>query len=107
MTVATWILAIATVALALEGGAALKGWFDHLRLGRTKRELEQIKREISLIHHAAWMGVTTAGQGNQNEVNEKIQRMLRFDGWTPDTGFMEQAGYFDLRRIQEDPGEWG
>jgi len=76
-------------------------------LGRTRRELEQIKREISLVHHAAWMGVTAAGQGYQYQVDEKIQRMLRLDDWTPDTALMELAGYVDLSRLQEDPGELG
>ena len=110
MTVATWILAIATAALAVEGGAALKSWFAHLQLGRTKRELAQMKREISLLHHAVWMDVTTAGQGNRNQVDEKVRQMLQLDGWTADTALMEHAGYFDLRRLQEDPGEtagWG
>jgi hypothetical protein len=105
MTVATWILAIATAALAVEGGAALRGWFAHLQLGRRKRELAEIQREISLVRHAMWMDVTAAGQGNRTQVDEKVRRMLQLDGWTPDTELMGQAGYFDLRRLQDD--SWG
>lgn len=105
MIVATWILAIATAALAVEGGAALRGWFAHLQLGRRKRELAEIKREISLVRHAMWMDVAAAGQRNRTQVDEKVRRMLQLDGWTPDTELMEQAGYFDLRRLQDD--SWG
>jgi hypothetical protein len=35
MTIATWILAIATTVLAIEGGTALLAWTDRLRPGRT------------------------------------------------------------------------
>ena len=40
-TVATWILAISTAPLALEGGTAVRKWTDRLRPGRTRRELDQ------------------------------------------------------------------
>ena len=105
MTVATWILAIATAALAIEGGAALRGWLTHLQLGRRKRELAEIKDEISLVRHAMWMDVATAGQGDRTQVDEKVRRMLQLDGWTPDVALMERAGYADLRRLQDD--SWG
>lgn len=97
MTIATWVLAAATAALAVEGGTALRGWFTHLGLTRRKRELDQIRREITLLHHAVWMDVTTAGQGPRGEVDKRVQKMLQMDGWTPDTALMEQAGYFRLR----------
>jgi hypothetical protein len=51
------------------------------------------------------MDVAAAGQGNRTEVDEKVRRMLQLDGWTPDVEFMEQAGYADLRRLQDDT--WG
>jgi hypothetical protein len=105
MTVAAWILAIATVALAIEGGAALRGWFAHLQLGRRKQELNAIKRDITLLRHAMWMDVATAGQGTRTEVDEKVRRMLQLDGWAPDVALMEQAGYFNIRRLHGDvPG---
>ncbi len=53
MTVATWILVIATLALAIEGGTALLQWMEHLRPGRTRREIEQVKRQITLLQHAS------------------------------------------------------
>lgn len=99
MTVATWILAIATVALAIEGGAALRGWLAHLQVGRRKRELAEIRRDITLVRHAVWMDVATAGQGDRSQVDEKVRRMLQLDGWIPDVAFMEQAGYFDMGRL--------
>ena len=105
MTIATWILAIATAALAIEGGAALRGWFAHLQLGRRKRELAEIKRDITLVRHAVWMDVASAGQGDRSQVNEKVRRMLQLDGWAPDVALMEQAGYFNLGRLYgEVPG---
>ena len=59
-------------------------WTDRLRPGRTRRELDKIRREIVLLHHAAWPDVTTAGQGSRPEVDEKVRKMLTMDGWTPD-----------------------
>jgi hypothetical protein len=61
MVIATWMLAIATVALAIEGGAALPAWFVHFQHGRRKRELAEIRRDIALVQHALWMDVATAG----------------------------------------------
>lgn len=104
MTVATWILAVATAVLAIEGGAALRGWLAHLQLGRRKRELDEMRREISLLHHAVWMDVAAAGQGSRAEVDAKVQRMLKLDGWEPDSGLMEQAGYVLLHRMGGIPG---
>jgi len=102
VTVATWILAISTAALAVEGGAALRGWLAYLRVGRRKRELDEIRREMTILHHAAWMDVTTAAQGSRTEVDEKVRAMLTLDGWQPDMSLAEQAGYFSMRRIQDD-----
>ena len=80
MTIATWILAIATLALAIEGGAAFQGWLAHLQVGRRKRELAEIRPEITLLQHVVWMDVATAGQGTRSEVDEKVRRMLQLDG---------------------------
>ena len=101
MTVATWILAIATTVLAIEGGTALLAWTDRLRPGRTRRELAQLRREVNLLHHAAWMDVTTAGQGSRTDVDEKVRTMLMHDGWRPDMDLVEQARYFSLDRLGE------
>jgi hypothetical protein len=102
MTVATWILAIATTLLAIEGGTALLKWTDRLRPGRTRRELNQMRRQITLLQHAAWMDVATAGQGSRTDVDEKVRNMLMLDGWRPDMGLAGQAGYFSMSRIQDD-----
>jgi hypothetical protein len=99
MTIATWILAIATLALAVEGGTALLQWTNRLRPGRTSRELAAMHREITLLQHAAWMDVANAGQGTRPEVDEKVRAMLMLDGWTPDMHLAEQAGYFDIHRL--------
>ena len=101
MTIATWILAIATVFLALEGGTALLTWTDRLRPGRSRRELDQLRREVALLHTAAWMDVTTAGQGSRTDVDDKVRTMLMLDGWRPDIQLAEQAGYFNLDRLRE------
>ncbi len=99
-TAATWILAIATVALAVEGGTALLQWTDRLRPGRTRRELEALRREVTLLHHAIWIDVTTAGQGSRPQIDEKVRTMLMIDGWKPDMTMAERAGYFSLDRLQ-------
>jgi hypothetical protein len=96
MTIATWILAISTLMLAIEGGAALRGWLAHLQVGKRRRELEEIRRQITLLRHAVWMDVTTAGQGSRTDVDEKVRSMLMLDGWRPDMSLVKQAGYFDL-----------
>lgn len=105
MLTATWILAIATALLAIEGGTALLTWTDRLRPGRTRRELNQLRREVTLLHTAAWMDVATAGQGSRTDVDEKVRTMLMLDGWTPDMDLAQQAGYFNLDRLHGDiPG---
>jgi hypothetical protein len=101
MAIATWILAIATATLAFEGGTALLKWTDRLRPGRTRRELEQIHRQITLLQHAVWMDVATAGQGSRTDVDEKVHTMLMIDGWRPDMDLAAQAGYFSLDRLHE------
>jgi hypothetical protein len=101
MIVATWILAIATTVLAIEGGTALLAWTDRLRPGRTRRELDALRREVTLLHTAAWMDVTTAAQGSQTEVDEKVRAMLALDGWQPDMDLAAQAGYFSMSRLRE------
>jgi len=51
------------------------------------------------------MDVSTAGQGTRPEVDDKVRAMLILDGWRPDMDLAEQAGYFNIRRIQGDvPG---
>jgi hypothetical protein len=42
MTIATWILAGATVALVLEGATFLKNWLAQIRPGRTKADIEAL-----------------------------------------------------------------
>lgn len=99
MLIATWILAIATLALAVEGGTALLQWTSRLRPGRTRRELDQLRREVELLHTAAWMDVTTTGQGPRPEMDDKVRAMLTLDDWQPDMDLAGQAGYFDMGRI--------
>jgi hypothetical protein len=99
MTVATWILAVATMLLAIEGGTAVLKWTDALRPGKARRELAELRREVTLLHHAAWMDVTTAGQGTRTNVDEKVRAMLMLDGWRPDMDLAESAGYFSLDRL--------
>jgi hypothetical protein len=101
MTIAAWILAIATTVLALEGGAALLQWTNRLRPGRTRRELDQMHRQITLLQHAVWMDVATAGQGTRPDVDEKVRAMLMLDGWAPDMDLAEQAGYFSMDHLRE------
>lgn len=60
--------------------------------GRIRRELEELSREITLLHTAAWMDVSTAGQGSRTDVDEKVRAMLLLDGWRPDMQLAEQAG---------------
>lgn len=100
MTAATWVLAIATCALAVEGGTALLKWMQSLRIGRTKRELAAIKRELTLLHHAVWMDVSRVNQGSASDGDEKVRVMLMLDGWRPDLDFAEQAGYFRMDRLR-------
>lgn len=103
MTAATWILAIATTALAAEGGTAV--WkYLRIRPGCTRRELQAIHREITLLQHATWLSVSASG--NASEVADKVRNMLFLDGWRPDTQLAEQAGQYNLSGIQEDPGGW-
>ena len=100
MTGATWVLAIATCALALEGGTALLKWMQSLRVGKTKREIAAIKRELAILHRAAWMDVARAGQGDQASGDEKVRNMLMLGGWRPDLEFTEQAGYFRMDKLR-------
>jgi hypothetical protein len=109
MTIATWILAIATLALALEGAAFLRNWLTDMRPGATRRELKALQREVALLHTAAWMDVAREGQGTQAQGDEKVRNVLMVDGWRPDMEQAEQAGYFNIDRIREGmpgaPGE--
>ena len=102
MLLATWILAIATLALAIEGGTALLQWTSRLRPGKTRRELDALRREVELLHTAAWMDVTGAGQGSRSELDEKVRALLMTGGWRPDMDLAEQAGYFNLDRLGSD-----
>lgn len=101
MTVATWILAIATAALAIEGGTAV---FKYIRVrpGRNRRDIEAMQREIALLHHAAWMDVSGENQGSRTDIDDKVRAMLMLDGWRPDLTLAEEAGYFNLSRLQDD-----
>ena len=108
MTVATWILAIATVVLAIEGGTALLQWTARLRPGGTRHEIDQLKRQITLLQHAVWMDVASAGQGQRSDIDERVRAMLMLDGWRPDMTLAEHAGYFNLDRLWgDDSGETG
>ncbi len=100
MTIATWILAIATAAIAAEGGTAV--WkFVRVRPGRTRRDLDAMQRQITLLQHAVWIDVATAGQGQRTDIDERVREMLMLDGWRPDMQLAEQAGYFNLDRLHE------
>jgi hypothetical protein len=101
MLVATWILAIATAALAVEGGTAV---FKYIRVrpSRNRRDIEALHREVKLLHHAAWMDVSGENQGTRTDVDDKVRAMLMLDGWRPDMDLAEEAGYFNLSRIQGD-----
>ena len=99
MTIATWILAIATLILAIEGGAALRGWLAHLRVGRTRRELDELREQIGLLRHAVWLDVNRGGQGIQANGDRQVSNMLAMDGWRPDPELLEQAGHLDLDRL--------
>ena len=107
MLVATWILAagtgvlaLATVVLAIEGGAALLAWRDRLRPGRNRREIEDLRRQVHLLQHAMWMDVSRTNQGSSAEIDPRIQAMLTMDGWQPDMNLMEKAGYFNFNRLR-------
>ena len=99
MLIATWVLALSTLALAIEGGTALRGWLAHLQVGKRRRELDEIRRQITLLQHAIWLDVTTAGQGQRPDIDKRVQTMLQIDGWSPDMALQEQAGYFNFGRI--------
>lgn len=98
MTAATWVLAIATAAIALEGGTAV--WkYLRIRPGRTRGEIDGIKNQLALLRHAMWMDVTTSGQGQRPQIDERIRNLLSSDGWQPDMEYVQTFGYFDLHRI--------
>lgn len=99
MLIATWILALATLVLAIEGATFLKNWLDQLRPGRKQREINELNRKITLLQHAIWMDVSRAGQGTATKGDEQVRIMLQLDGWAPDVELMEQAGHFDLHRL--------
>lgn len=106
--IATWLLAAATAALAVEGATALRGWFTHLGLTRRRQELDEIRRQITLLQHAVWMKSAGAGQGSAAELDEKVRTILTLDGWQPDMELAAQAGYFSMDRLQDDaPGVTG
>jgi len=77
-------------------------WTNRLRPDRTRRELDELRREVVLLHTAAWMDVSAAGQGSRTDVDEKVRAMLMLDGWRPDMDLAEQVGYFNLNRLRED-----
>jgi RHS repeat-associated protein len=53
-----------------------------------------LRREVTLLHTAAWMDVTTAGQGTRSHIDDKVRAMLMLDGWRPDIQLAEQAGSY-------------
>jgi hypothetical protein len=63
MLVATWILAIATVALAIEGAGAVYGWLASLRVSRRRQETERLARSSDR------MAVLLASRQNQEDGN--------------------------------------
>lgn len=102
MTIATWILAGATVLLAIEGAAFLRNWLTQIRPGRTRRQIEdlqhrtgQLERRVDLLQHAEWMSVSSHGQAY--EVGDKVRKMVMLDGWRPDDELRAQAGDYDLK----------
>ncbi len=99
MTSTAW-LAMATWVLAAEGGTALFKWVQSLRIGKTRREIAAMKRELELLHNAVWMDVSRAGQGTASDGDAKVRNMLMLDGWRPDRGLTEQAGYFYMDRLR-------
>jgi hypothetical protein len=103
MTIATWILAIATAALAIEGGTALQQWITRLRPGKAQRELGALQDQITLLRHAVWMDVTRADQGDvPSKLDDRVRDLLMSDGWRPDRDYVRRFGYFDLHRIMTD-----
>lgn len=93
LTIATWVLAIATIALAAEGGTALFKWMRSLRPpGRHAREIAALRRQVTLLWHAVWLDVTPGVQGDASDAARQIQDMLKLDGWKPDEELMRQAG---------------
>jgi len=77
-------------------------WTDRLRPRLTRRELQQLKRQVTLLQPAVWIGVATASQGERTDIDERVRTMLVLDGWRPDIQLAEQAGYFSMDRVRED-----
>ena len=77
----------------------MRSWRTYLQLGQRKRELEGIRREISLVYHAVWMAATPAGQGGTDRVDETVRNMLTLDGWIADPKLLEQAGRYSMTRL--------
>lgn len=94
-SVADWITAAGTAALAIEGGGVVARW-AFSRKGARRRELDAIHRRLDLVEHAVWLGATPAGQGEQPRVDQQVLRMLMLDGWQPDTTLTERAGRFGM-----------
>jgi hypothetical protein len=100
MTIATWILAIATMALALEGATFLKNWLTQIRPGRTKADIQalqqrahHLERRSDLLQTALWMSVSSHGVSSQAyDVNRKIRDMVMLDGWEPDDQLRAEVG---------------
>jgi hypothetical protein len=64
--------------------------------------------EITLLKHAVWIDVSRGGQGPPGNGDQQVRYMLQLDGWAPDVGLMEEAGYFDIGRLRGDiPGAPG
>lgn len=94
-SIADWITAAGTAALAIEGGGVVARW-ALTRTGARRRELDAIQRRLELVEHAVWLGATPAGQGEPQKVHRQVLNMLMLDGWQADTTLAEQAGRYDM-----------
>ena len=75
MLVATWILAIATVALAIEGAGAVYGWLTSLRISRRRQESERLARSADRI------AVLLASRQNQEDGNPDDEYFADWYRW--------------------------
>jgi hypothetical protein len=49
----------------------------------TRRELGEMRRQITLLQHAVWMDVARGGRGTQANGDKQVRAMLAMDGFTP------------------------
>jgi hypothetical protein len=96
MLVATWTLAIATVALAVEGAGAVYGWLASLRLGRKRQEVERLSRA------ADRMAVILASQINQQDGNPDDEYFNDWHRWLSGYADADSAEVFNQRKRDRD-----